>query len=101
MVTHDIAFATPATGTITFTPAGKQVVLNITLSGRKGSEPAILLGDANGDGFVTVTDVTTMVDYILGNNPSVFNFINADINQNGTIEITDITLAVDIILSSH
>ncbi|MBR6979699.1 MAG: pectate lyase [Prevotella sp.] len=101
VVAHDIAFATPATGTITFTPAGKQVVLNITLSGRKGSEPAILLGDANGDGTVTVTDVTTMVDYILGNTPSVFNIINADVNQNGSIEITDITLAVDIILSSH
>ena len=67
--------------------------------GLNGGEPsAPLLGDVNGDGSITVVDVTTLVDYILGISNEFFVFRNADINGNGTITVTDVTSLVDIIL---
>ncbi len=58
-----------------------------------------LIGDANGDGDVSVTDVTTTVDYILGNSTSNIVLENADVNGDGDIDIADVTLIVDIILN--
>ena len=57
------------------------------------------LGDANGDKQVNVTDITTVVSYILGNNPTKFIFGLADAYQDGTINVTDITAIVDIIMN--
>ena len=57
------------------------------------------LGDANGDKQVNVTDITTVVSYILGNNPTKFVFALADAYQDGTINVTDITAIVDIIMN--
>ncbi|MBO4850451.1 MAG: leucine-rich repeat protein [Prevotella sp.] len=59
------------------------------------------LGDVNHDGIVNVTDITLLVDYILGNTPPVFYEENADFDQNGTISVTDVTGIVDCILSNH
>ena len=67
--------------------------------GLNGGEPSVpLLGDVNGDGTITVTDVTALVDYILGIRNEFFVFENADINGDGTITVTDVTSLVDIIL---
>ena len=57
-----------------------------------------LLGDVNGDGFITVIDVTTLVDYIMGVSNDYFVFENADINGDGSITVTDVTALVDAIL---
>ena len=59
------------------------------------------LGDVNHDGIINVTDVTLLVDYILGNTPPVFYKENADYDQSGTISVTDVTGIVDCILSNH
>lgn len=59
-----------------------------------------LIGDANGDGEVNVSDVTLTVDYVLGHKVDVFYFENADAYEDGIINITDITMIVDIILNS-
>lgn len=61
----------------------------------------VLLGDANDDGIVSITDVTYMVDYILGNATDIFNLTNADTNKDKKIDVTDVTNIVDIILSNH
>lgn len=58
-----------------------------------------LLGDANGDGDVSLIDVIVTVDYLLGQNPEVFYFYNADVNEDNTISLIDILGIVDIILS--
>ena len=55
-------------------------------------------GDANGDGTVDVNDVTTTINYILGKNPSPFNFDNANVNGDSTVDVMDVTLIINIIL---
>ena len=58
----------------------------------------INLGDVNGDESIDVTDVTMLVNYILGNANGNFIVDNADINQDGEIDVTDVTALVNIIL---
>lgn len=57
------------------------------------------IGDANGDGLVNVTDITAIINHILGNTPSGFVFDAADCNTDGEINVTDITAVINIILS--
>lgn len=62
-------------------------------------EPAGVPGDANGDGFVTITDATAVVEYILSGHADPFVFENADVNGDGSITATDATLIIDMILN--
>lgn len=57
-------------------------------------------GDADEDGVVTVSDITTIAAYILGNNPEKFNYNNADVDGDGEITVTDITGTASIILTN-
>ena len=58
-------------------------------------------GDADEDGDVTVSDITTIASYILGNNPQPFNFNNADVDGDSIITVTDITGTASIILGTN
>ena len=58
----------------------------------------ILIGDANGDGYVTVADVMLTVDYVFSSNVEGFHFENADINSDGKIGVTDVMGIVDIVV---
>ncbi len=55
-------------------------------------------GDANGDGVVNVTDIATIVSYIMGNNPEKFVFPMADTYTDGIINVTDIVVIIDAIM---
>ena len=55
-----------------------------------------LHGDVNGDGKVNVTDVTTLINMILGVVPK--DETRADINGDGKINVSDVTALVNIIL---
>ena len=60
-------------------------------------------GDVNGDGSVTIADVTALVNIILGNsaNPTEEGEENvADVNQDGSVTIADVTALVNIILGN-
>ena len=58
-----------------------------------------LLGDANLDGNIDVTDVIIMVNIILGiTNPSENIIVNSDLDGDGLITIVDIVSVVNIIL---
>ena len=61
-------------------------------------QPVVLLGDVNGNGFVDIADVTILIDYILGEEVTEFNAINADVDQSGNYTINDVTSLIDIIL---
>ena len=55
-------------------------------------------GDANGDAVVNVLDVTTLIAYMLNQNPQPFLFDAADINNDNTINVLDIVGVVNVIL---
>ena len=59
----------------------------------------VLLGDVDDDGKITISDVTVLIDYLLGSNPQPFNAVNADVDTNGNISISDVTALIDILLS--
>ena len=61
---------------------------------------AFLRGDVNGDGYVTIADVTTLVNIILGKNEAPANGV-ADVNNDTTITIADVTTLVNIILGKE
>ena len=61
----------------------------------------LLFGDANGDEKVNVTDIATIVSYIMGRTPSQFVFGLADAYPDGQINVSDITATVSIILNSN
>ena len=56
-------------------------------------------GDVNDDNYVTISDVTLLIDYLLGNPVESFNADNADTNRDGNINITDVSKLVDFLLS--
>ena len=56
-----------------------------------------LVGDVNIDGKVDISDVTTLIDVILGKNV-YHDHDAADVNIDGKVDISDVTLLIDIIL---
>ena len=62
-------------------------------------KPAFTRGDVNGDGSVNISDVTALIDLLLGggtiSNPA------ADCNQDGSVNISDVTALIDYLLSNH
>lgn len=59
-----------------------------------------LRGDVNQDGYVTIADVTTLVNIILGKQTDYLSTI-ADVNQDGRVSIADVTALVNIILGKE
>lgn len=64
-------------------------------------EPQVIPGDANGDGNVTIGDVSALIDYLLHNPGENFNALNADVNKDGGITIGDVSALIDILLSKN
>ena len=53
----------------------------------------------NGDGVMSITDVTSLIDVLLGNELDSFYFDSADLNINGRIDIGDVTSLIDNLLN--
>ena len=58
-----------------------------------------LRGDVNGDGYISINDVTTLIDYLLGSVSNDFYEVNADVNGDDDISIADVTVLIDMLLS--
>lgn len=58
-----------------------------------------VLGDVNNDGNIDVNDILITVNYIMENNPEVFNVEAADVNEDGMININDIMEIVLLIMN--
>ena len=61
-----------------------------------GGTPTEIKGDVNGDGIVNGTDLTTLVNIILGQRDETNA---ADVNDDGIVNGTDLTILVNIIMS--
>ena len=61
----------------------------------------VLRGDANADGKVSLADVNSTVNYILGDPSPSFSFAAADINENNAINVSDVNGIVNILLDEN
>ena len=59
----------------------------------------VYTGDLNRDGEVDVTDVTTLVSYVLNGTPNL-NPRVADLNSDDQVDVSDITFLIHLILDS-
>ena len=57
------------------------------------------LGDVNCDGFVNISDVTHLIDYLLSGDVPNFKPFNADVSGDGNVTIKDVTGLIDMLLS--
>ena len=57
-------------------------------------------GDVDGNGKVSIDDVTMLIDYLLAGTGDI-NMTNADIDGNGNISIDDVTSLIDYLLSGN
>ena len=60
-----------------------------------------LVGDVNCDGNVTISDVTKLIDYLLGTESEPFNRYAADVNGDSGITIADVTRLIDNLLGGN
>lgn len=61
----------------------------------------VLLGDVDGDGEITIGDVTELIDCLLMGTSNDEQRIACDIDQDGKISIGDVTALIDIIIGKH
>ena len=67
-----------------------------------GFDPnAFLRGDVNGDDNVNISDITSLIDYLLSGNATDINVSAADCNQDGSVNISDVTALIDYLLSDN
>lgn len=59
----------------------------------------VVRGDANGDGTVSIADVSALIDYLLSKDPTSVNMDNADCNQDQTVTIADVSALIDYLLA--
>lgn len=61
-------------------------------------ETPYIVGDADGNGMVNVSDVTATINHILGHTPDTFSVQAADADDNGIVNVSDVTAIINIIL---
>lgn len=101
-ITPNESFAGPATirmSNILFTTtAGTEVSFNDEVCTVQ-CPCANMRGDVNGDGNVNISDVTALIDLLLGSDSSTYHAENADCNADGNVTISDVTTLIDALLA--
>ena len=69
--------------------------LEVTLSGN-----GYVYGDINGDGKVNISDVTTLIDYLLNDTAGICP-ICSDVNGDSKLSITDVTALIEFLLNGN
>jgi hypothetical protein len=61
----------------------------------------LLLGDVDGDGGVTFSDVTELVSYLMNyQSLSDASLANADVNRDGLVDILDVTAICELLTNA-
>jgi len=79
-----------------FGPNGKINAFEGLMMVLKGIMP--LKGDVNGDGRVSISDVTAFIQYLLTGSDENINLLAADADENGHINIGDLTKLISLLL---
>ena len=58
-----------------------------------------LLGDVNQDDHVNISDVTSLISYLLSSDTDAYGSTNADINRDGVITIADVSALINYLLN--
>ena len=83
----------------------KDIYLEITSTSNKYTvaditdQYAYRIGDVNGDGEVSIADVTALIDILLSGNADADTLSRAEVNGDGEVSIGDVTALIDILLS--
>lgn len=59
------------------------------------------LGDVNRDGLVNISDVTTLITYLLSGSAGDIDLVAADVTQNDEVNISDVTTLITMIMSGN
>ena len=59
----------------------------------------VRIGDVNMDGSISISDVTVLIDYLLGTDVNPFDINAADVNRDGGVNISDVTALIDYLLN--
>ena len=111
---HYIHAGLYATGPLRFTVSGGQLQIGVMKTVAVANDwtifdnfrltylgPAIMTGDVNHDGTLTITDVTALVSIILGKDntlPHCYDHTAADVNGDQNVTIADITALMNLLL---
>lgn len=76
------------------------VLLMSIVSINASADNVPLIGDANGDGFVNVSDIVCVVNHILGKTNDVFSFDRADVNGDSEVNVSDIVCIINIVMEN-
>jgi len=61
--------------------------------------PASLIGDVNMDGQVNISDVITLINFMMGSEVNPFDDQAADVNYDGNVNISDVTALISSVLT--
>ena len=61
--------------------------------------PSVHIGDVNCDSKLSISDVTTLINYLLGGSPDPFDDVAADVNEDTKISISDVTALISLLLN--
>lgn len=64
-----------------------------------GTAPVTTPGDVNGNGYVDISDVTILIDYLLNGSGDI-QVDAADVDHDGNASISDVTTLIDRLLSN-
>ena len=59
------------------------------------------MGDVNMDTVVDISDVTSLISYVLGNPVTPFDAAVANINGDGSVDIGDVTELINKVLGNN
>ena len=93
---YDFVMTRPASskGVYTYTDRSYGVVAAFEAEAASGASP-VTIGDINGDGILSVTDVTALLRFLSGDRKSVSGI--TDVDGNGSTTISDVTRLLELI----
>ena len=61
----------------------------------------VIRGDVDGDGTVSINDVTELINVLLNGNTASLNLSAADCDRDGKVNIGDVTVLINYLITGH